>query len=267
MKRCIILGFLFLFINNLHAQNYDRTSGFLGRRIMVGGGGATSLSGEPQRAISEDKVSEFAQITLNTMWHVETQLVISSQAVVSVLVGTQNTSLAINDGLNRLGWGKQYNHNNFEHTLFLITGSPGIKDQYIGLGLKQYSPYWGSLAPIGAYWKVGVNFHKVSVDFSQMRYHTSSNVGFGVYENLVHRHEFAAGVLYSTELLGSFGKTRPLTERLILDVHADAGYFIIKETNEMNLNKVGVNTIDQIKRRLKNGRILTLNASLNYLIF
>ncbi|MBI1307402.1 MAG: hypothetical protein GC181_12430 [Bacteroidetes bacterium] len=278
MKKVILFWGLMILAFCSGAQKYERVSGYLGKKFLIGGGWFLSPSTQPQTAQESDHVTDYddPSKTLNVMPHFHIEYTLGTYYSIGVAAGKQRTSSRLYiDDLNGYYWGESFGNGQHEHSLMVITGSPDIHDLWYGIYLKRYLANWGALAPVGAYFKIGINIHNYDIDFRKIRYVTNSYAGFGKYETRYFKHSFDNGTVSIPEIEYCFGKSRPLTRRLIFDYSLGGGFLLTSNSNLNGQTNVGSGdgneaaqaVIGEIKDRLRNGQLLKFSFTLSYLIF
>lgn len=100
-------------------------------------------------------------------------------------------------------------------------GFPKIVDWYTGVGAKFYRRKKGSLAPLGTYTRLGINFHTYGITFNDILADYTEYASHKYYSTL-----FDYGKYYYRfiEYNGSIGITRAITDRIIYDVGMNVGW-------------------------------------------
>ncbi len=259
----------FLLYSTGFGQSYDQVSGYLGKRFSAGMGLTVSPSLEPQQAVGPDEQPDY-RTGFNRMFSADVGYTITSLVTVGLQFGTHRTSMVVDDdrALNGIHWGEQYNWDDYEHNLITIAGSPSIRDNYATLYLKRYLYSKGGLAPVGTYVKVALTQHDYTIDFSNIRYISRSNLGFDEYGQVQFKHSDSIGTAQYTELSLAFGKSIPLADRVLMDINMEAGlHSAVFRSSATNWNTPAQLTYDLLRERLARAHYLKFSFGLNVLLF
>ena len=221
MRKQSILVLFCLMGLSLQAQKFDRVSGYLGKRFVIGAGFDFSLSNEPQKQGDGLGESQFP-ITLNKAYSVQAEYVLGSFFSLGAMGGISSTSMEM--GTRRYDGGVHWTDANGEHDLRSVSGTPGISEQFFGLYAKWFLKGKGGLAPIGVYFSCGAMMHRYSFDFSNVRFHTYSEIGFGDHANYTYMFQKPKGTAQYPSVFISMGKAIPFGDRILADFAIKTGY-------------------------------------------
>lgn len=219
--------FVLLFVS-AYAQEYDKISGYLGKRLLIGVDFKVGPSNETQTQLDANSSSTYG-FSLNTFLQGKIEYAVRTYETVGISYTTHSTSSVINDDdyLNGITWGKQVGTSSGpydqEHRVIAITGSPLIQDRAIGLYYRRFLQRRGAMAPTGTYVQLGAKVHNYTIDFSNVRYHSNSYVGFGRYETKVFGHTQKVAKSTYGEVEFAVGKRVPITRRVLIDYSLGGG--------------------------------------------
>ncbi len=224
MKKIVIVVLTLGIGFSANAQYYNKVSGFLGKRFSIGGGITLSPSNQPQKVV-EAGIDPKYDFSLNRSVHADLQYVIGTYNALTFTIGSMTTSANIDIDRyysNDITWGGRTNGTP-ANELLLYTGSPKIQDLFYGLHFKRFLFGKGAIAPVGTYAQIGFNIHNYKIDYSQLRMVVSSSDDFGNRSSIEHKMEFNEAQTSKVEILAAVGKSRPITDKLLIDYCMSAG--------------------------------------------
>lgn len=225
IKIATILVFL---IASASAQEYEKVSGYLGKRLLIGFDFKAGPSNEVQTQLDVNSKGT-SGLSLNTFLQAKIEYAIGSYKALGVSYTTHSTSAIINEDeyVNGITWGDNVGNSSgpwdFEHRITGITGTPLISDQAIGLYYRKFLVLHGAMAPTGTYFQIGAKVHNYTIDFSNVRYHTTSYAGLDKYETLTFGHKQKIAKVQYGELDFAIGKRVPITKRILIDYSVGGG--------------------------------------------
>ncbi len=219
---------LILLVSLVYAQKYEKISGYLGHRFLIGVDFKAGPSNEAQQALGKNSQGQYG-FSLNTFLQAKIEYALGTFKTIGLSYTTHTTSAIINDDdyLNGVTWGKNVGNSSgpydFENRIIAITGSPQISDRAYGIYYRKFLAFRGAMAPIGTYVHIGAKVHNYTIDFSNVRYHSNSYAGFDKYETRTFAHSQKVAKAMYGELDFGLGKRMPITKRLLIDYSVGGG--------------------------------------------
>lgn len=219
-------------LSEVLAQQKERVSGYLGKRLVIGIGGDISLSKHPQKQ-SDVAMTSLDGVSFNKAYNAHIEFATSNYFCIGTRVGTLSTSVGFPYGMSSgdVVWSDAYG----THNLKSIQGTPKIKDLYFGIYGKSFLKKKGALAPIGPYFSFGMNFHNYSVDYSNLSFFAESQSIWGESQSNVFRYQDGSGKIHYNEIFIEFGRAIPFNNRLMIDFSIKSG-FLLNNSNESSKN-------------------------------
>lgn len=196
-------------------------SGYLGKTnygSLKFNTGVRSQHPEKWKKYDEVSIANFDGFSMKTELEMVYGHVFSNNFVLEVLGGHNSTTIDLNylndPFLYQLPSNKFNNYHNYY-------GYPKITDWYTGIGTKFYRRKKGSLAPLGVYTRLGLNYHTYGITFNDIFADLTQRSTQTYYSKL-----FDYGTYYFRfiEINGSIGLSRAITDRIIYDVGMTAGW-------------------------------------------
>ncbi len=195
-------------------------SGYLGKinyaSIKLNTGIRTN---HPEQWKRHDQVSnaDFSRFSLKSELELNYGHIFSNNFVLEILGGHNSTSLDLNyfddPFLDRKPGGYSNYHNFY--------GYPKIVDWYTGVGAKFYRRKKGSLAPLGVYTRLGLNYHTYGIHFDNI---LADYTEYATQKYTSKLFDFGKHSYRYIEYNGSIGITRAFTDHLIYDVGMTLGW-------------------------------------------
>jgi hypothetical protein len=243
-------------------QVKERNSGYLGMKTTIGVRTFFSPSSEPQK-MSDDYVNSPNKRSLNKGILIELQRTLGSGASFSLNGGYSGTSAQ----MSYLNSVRFYYDQNLpgpyepRYWLRLASGTPQIRDYFIGGNIRIFRKRKGALSPVGPYFEIGVKFHHIEVDCSSFKFESGVNNGWKFY-TLNFELEDPKSSRNMQEINLAFGHTIPIKKKLLLDVSVEGGYLPLQFVNQENTLKGDIE--GDVYRRMMRKQILNYRVGLAY---
>jgi predicted porin len=233
----------------------EKASGYLGKRLTIGVHMKASPSFQPQRAADYPR---FISINKDMLFSLD--YAVRNKRAIGISLGSARTSadlVATSEGDITIGNGKKLE-------VYQVNGNPDIRNSYAGLDYSWFRTTKGAIAPVGAYFKLGLLVHRYSIDQSAISVLAKENYydDLNTYELNEKEYSFMA-----PEVQLGVGKTRVLFSGLLLDYGLDLALlasnlesYVIYRSN-YNIEE---NIKAEINRRLVRRQIINVHLGLRF---
>lgn len=267
MKRVLItilaIGFPFI----IKAQLVDvkeKTSGFFGKRFMIGCNSLIGLSNEPQKA---DLQANLPSYSMNKSFDLSLYYALNNRFSLGIRAGRSNTSINLYDYQSFLNKNQIYYTDNLgkEYYVSDIMNSPTIKDKFISIELKHFRALKGAFSPLGAHFTYGLNLHRYEVDISNVEIHTYTNDYSSSHPYQRRTFVSSTPLSYKTlpEIFIGYGYSAPIFKKFIFNFGVRSGllltYAYLKDQYSFEAS-----IENAIYTRLQKKEIINYNFGIHY---
>lgn len=199
----------------------EKTSGYFGKRFLIGLSGSFGVSTNYQKANAAS--SEESLITLNRDFALNLQYAQKNTRLIGLYLGRSTTSCKLSN--NYYNSSELIGTDGKKYDVSYIFGSPKITDLTYGLEIKFLSKNNGSLAPIGRYYSFALIAHRFTIDHSttilQGRLTNNSSSS-----TITLPYVIATSTRIIPELAMTFGISKPIMKDLFFDFGLKLGYLM-----------------------------------------
>lgn len=208
----------------------EKTSGYFGKRVVLGITGMFSASSEPQNATYEGFENT---ITLNKTFGVSLQYALSNSSSIRLAANTNSTSVGIYQGTverrDASGWSSSIDYGDIYYDgtgyeIKNVRGTPLLTDQCIELEYKYFRSSKGGISPIGSYISGGLAAHNLESDISYITINAYSEDWRGneIDYTLKYQNPVEKRLLFEAYVKAGYGSM--ITRFLLLDANVRLGY-------------------------------------------
>jgi hypothetical protein len=216
----------FIFLNNLSitAQDYRKTSGYIGKKNILSAKANLYPSFKPQSSGGNAPA-----MSLNKEYQLEFTRVVKSYFGVTVCAGQSMTSEIIRRSGEAGDIVYHQSPEGYQEELRSVEGRPSIEDKYYGVKFKFYLRSKGALAPLGLYSSLGCNVHNYTIDYTDVRLTMLTNNPFTGEEFRTYKLSSPIHTYQIPEINLAMGLNRAIGKHFVTDIGAQLGALLFEK--------------------------------------
>ncbi len=233
------IGLLILISTVTSAQNYNKTSGYIGRKNLLSATAHFYPSFKPQSSKGNAPA-----MTMNKEFQYAYTRVVKNYFGVTLCMGQSVTSTVLSrsgESVDETVYHKS--PEGYEEELRNVSGRPSIKDKYYGIKLKIYLREKGALAPLGLYGSLGYNIHNYTIDYSNVRLTMLTDNPFTGDETRIYKLISPIQKYKIPEINFAMGLNRAIGRRFVTDIGAQLGALLFEKKPIPRQGTVGVDPV------------------------